>query len=258
VKQGCDGGETVTPFLLITDLDNTLVGDDAALAELNAHLHDHRQRHQSVFVYSTGRSPTLYRQLTQEQSLLEPDILVLSVGTLIYRSGQDVPDPKWSAYLAQAWDRDQVVAIAAHFADLIPQPASEQTAFKASYFLSQEAASEVLPELDYALNQDGLRVQLIYSSGKDLDILPRNGNKGAAVAFLQAELGMSPEQTVVCGDSGNDISMFQTGRSRGIIVGNAQRELRDWHFSSPSGDRYLAKASCAGGILEGLRHFGLL
>ena len=76
--------------------------------------------------------------------------------------------------------------------------------------------------------------------------------------FLQHSLGLSKTQTVVCGDSGNDLSMFMTQAARGIIVGNAQPELLDWHYENPSADRYLAQAHCAGGILEGLSYFGFL
>jgi sucrose-6-phosphatase len=116
----------------------------------------------------------------------------------------------------------------------------------------------VLPKLEAALEAYGLEVQVIYSSGVDLDILPRTANKGAATAFLQHRLGLTSDQTVVCGDSGNDLSLFRDVRSRGVIVGNARPELLDWHHANPSRDRYLAQAPCAGGILEGLHYFGFL
>ncbi|MEP0854196.1 MULTISPECIES: sucrose-phosphate phosphatase [Cyanophyceae] len=248
----------VKPFLFVTDLDNTLVGDDDALAELNRHLSKHREECGTKIVYATGRSPVLYQELATERELIEPDVLVLSVGTEIYHNGSDKPDPDWIKRLSQNWDRDRVVATTAHFSDLVPQPQSEQGPFKASYFLSPEAAVEVLPQLEDLLQERGLDVKLVYSSGKDLDILPRCGNKGAATAFLRENFGISPLQTVVCGDSGNDLSMFESGETRGIIVGNAQPELLKWHQANPSDNRYFAKAYCAGGILEGLKNFGFL
>ncbi len=70
------------------------------------------------------------------------------------------------------------MATAAHFADLIPQPDSEQRPFKVSYFLTPEAAVEVLPQLEAALREQNLNIKLIYSSDKDLDILPRQADKG--------------------------------------------------------------------------------
>ncbi len=246
------------PFLLITDLDNTLVGDDAALAELNRQLDYHRKEYGSQLVYSTGRSVTLYRRLTTEKPLLEPDALILSVGTEVYLQGSDTPNAEWADRLSQNWDRELVIATAAHFADLTSQPDSEQRPFKVSYFLTEAVAGEVIPQLEALLKAQGLDVQLIYSGGLDLDILPREANKGRAMTFLRETLGINPSQTVACGDSGNDLAMFADRPERGIIVGNAMPELLEWHYANPNGDRYLAQAHCAGGILEGLQHFGFL
>ncbi|MEL6221246.1 MAG: sucrose-phosphate phosphatase [Cyanobacteria bacterium J06627_8] len=243
-------------FLLITDLDHTLVGDSEALARLNQHLSQHRDEYGTILVYSTGRSLTLYQQLLTNQDLLEPDYLVLSVGTVIYPHGSTQPDTAWSEYLSNGWNRDQVLAIASHFSHLVPQPPSEQTDFKVSYFLDGSIANEVIPRLKTALTERGLDIQFVYSSNKDLDILPKKGNKGAAATFLQQKLEMSGDRTVVCGDSGNDVSMFQQAQAKGIIVGNAKPELREWYSTQTSTNTYLAKASCAGGIIEGLQYFG--
>jgi len=47
----------VKPFLFVTDLDNTLVGDDQALAELNRQLSQHRTEHGTKIVYATDHPP---------------------------------------------------------------------------------------------------------------------------------------------------------------------------------------------------------
>jgi len=176
----------MTAFLFITDLDNTLVGDDAALKELNQQLEQHRQDYGTKIVYATGRSPALYRKLTSEKSLLSPDALITSVGTEIcFNPQEEIVDPEWADMLAQGWNRDAVVAIAAHYSDLVLQPETEQRPFKVSYVLSEEISSEVLPRLESSLKEKGLDVKLIYSGGQDLDILPRQGDKGLAVQFLR-------------------------------------------------------------------------
>ena len=79
--------------------------------------------------------------------------------------------------------------------------------------------------------------------------------KGKAVQFLRDRWQIDPETTVVCGDSGNDISLFKYGRERGIIVGNARSELRLWHELHPVNYHYLAAADYAAGMLEGLKYF---
>ncbi|HEY9796139.1 MAG TPA: sucrose-phosphate phosphatase [Leptolyngbyaceae cyanobacterium] len=249
----------VTAFLFVTDLDHTLVGDDDALKELNQKLAQHRQEYGTKIVYATGRSRSIYHELKAEKQLLDPDALIASVGTEIYEDDRnDAPDRAWSEKLSEGWDRELVVATTAHYSDLVPQEDSEQRPFKVSYFLTEEAAVEVLPRLDSQLSERSLDVKLIYSGSKDLDILPRNADKGLAVQFLQQKWGIDSTRTVVCGDSGNDIALFSVGSLRGIIVGNARPELRQWYDNNPADYRYLAQAQCAGGILEGLQHFGFL
>lgn len=249
----------VTAFLFVTDLDNTLVGNDSALKDLNQQLSRHRQEHGTKIVYATGRSRQIYHDLKQKKQLLDPDALIASVGTEIYDDdGQDTADPDWSEKLSQGWDRELAVATAAHYSDLVAQPDTEQRPFKISYYLTEEAAVEVLPRLESQLSDRGLDVKLIYSGGRDLDILPRHADKGLAVQFLQQKWGIDNTKTVVCGDSGNDIALFSVGDARGIIVGNARPELRQWYDQNPADYRYLAQGHCAGGILEGLYHFGFL
>lgn len=194
-----------------------------------------------------------------KKQLLEPDALIASVGAEIYQDdGNDVSDAAWSDKLSVGWDRELAVAIAGEYADLVPQELSEQRPFKVSYLVTETAAAEVLPRLKVQLSDRGLSVNLIYSGGKDLDILPTNANKGLAVQFLQQKWGIDKTRTVACGDSGNDIALFSVGESRGIIVGNARPELVQWYKENPADFRYLAGSSCAGGILEGLGYFGFL
>lgn len=242
-------------FLFITDLDNTLVGDDQALDNLNQRLSHHRTTYGTKIVYSTGRSLTSYQQLCTEKSLISPDALITGVGTAIYHDIDGSPDPTWASLLMQGWRRDDVVAIASQFSELTPQPNSEQSQFKVSYFLAKADAEKVLPQLEANLHRQDLQFSLIYSGDKDLDILPLNANKGLAMTFIRQQWQFREAQTVACGDSGNDRALFSEGKEHGIIVGNAMRELLDWHHSNPSPRRYLAKATYAAGIMEGLVHF---
>ncbi|WP_013322472.1 sucrose-phosphate phosphatase [Gloeothece verrucosa] len=248
----------MSAFLFITDLDYTLVGDDIALETLQQQLSQHREEHGTKIVYATGRSLYLYRQLEQEKQLLSPDALITSVGTEIYFNPKDeVIDPQYADTLSLGWNREQVFGIASQFRSLIPQPQSEQNFFKVSYYLSEEAATQVLPQLEAALADSGLKTQVIYSGSQDLDILPEKGDKGLAVQYLRQQWSIEAEKTVVCGDSGNDIALFR-GEERGIIVGNAKTELRQWYQNNQTSYRYLAKSHYANGILEGLKYFNFL
>ncbi len=252
----------MSQFMFVTDLDNTLVNhateDDTALQELNHRLSQHRQEYGSKIVYATGRSSVLYRQLAAEKKLIEPDALVVAVGTEIYINSSNNVDRDWSAQIATGWNRNTVVSITDKFDELKLQPDTEQRPFKVSFFLEESASERILTKIETELQKCGLNIKLIYSSGIDLDIVPKNSDKGQAMQFLRQKWKFVAEQTVACGDSGNDIALFATGEERGIIVGNARPELIQWHSENPADNRYLAKNICAGGILEGLKHFGFL
>ncbi|NJK40454.1 MAG: sucrose-phosphate phosphatase [Acaryochloridaceae cyanobacterium SU_2_1] len=248
----------MTRFLLVTDLDNTLVGDQAALERLNQQLMQLRQEQDILLAYSTGRSHDSYLKLKATEPLLDPDALVTSVGTEIYYQNSRTPDPDWSRTLDNGWVREDILAITAHFQDLVLQPASEQRPYKVSFYLAPHLASDLVPRLKVALHIRGLDTKIVYSGGKDLDILPLGGDKGQALLFLREQFDISAEQTIVCGDSGNDQALFSVGKERGVVVGNAQPELLQWYKEHGADYHYLATRSCAAGILEGLHHFRLL
>ncbi len=238
-------------FLFITDLDNTLVGNQQATTALL-----HRLlliRTELYVVYATGRSFASACALKAEQQLLEPDYWVTGVGSEIYYQGE--LDRSWSTRLSAQWDRAGIAQLLTNYPDLLPQPDAEQNPWKLSYFLRPGATSAILAELERQLAD--FAAKLIFSSGQDVDILPRLGDKGLACTYLRQRLEMPLDRTVVCGDSGNDISLFQQG-TLGIIVGNAQPELLAWYQQYGTPQHYLADAPCAWGILEGLQQFGWL
>ena len=245
----------MTQFLLVTDLDNTLVGDDRALDELNQRLTQCRQVNGVKLVYSTGRSITSYQHLSTKVNLLEPDVLITAVGTEIYYPG-NVLDQEWTTQSSAGWNRDAIVTITQQFPQLVPQPESEQRSLKVSFLLDAEDA-QILPDLEAKIKNQGVDAQLIYSSNQDLDILSSRANKGNALAYIQQVLGFKSDRTISCGDSGNDIALFEQ-KTLGVIMGNAQPELLQWHHKNPTDDRYLAQGFCAAGILEGLQYFGFL
>jgi sucrose-6-phosphatase len=256
-------------LLLVTDLDDTLVGDDDAKDKLNQWLTDIREK--VHLVYSTGRSYTGHsldptdnsaRRLQAEKSLLEPDYWVTSVGTEIYTKNSPDRDPIWDLKLqslSEGWDREAVVSIIAKsFPLLEPQPKADQGPWKVSFYLEDLASASALGKLRELLTANGLPAQVIFSSrsSHNVDIVPEAGNKGKATEYIREKLQMGLEQTVVCGDSGNDISLFEH-QEHGVIVGKARQELLDWYEANKMKKPHLYKANahCARGIIEGLDHF---
>lgn len=240
-------------FLLVTDLDNTLVGDAQATLALNLRLATVRDR--LCLIYATGRSYASAQRLKHREQLLQPDYWVTGVGTEIHN--QDQQDAAWAEWLTQDWQREDIANLVQSFPELMPQPEREQNPRKLSYFLRSPLSDSILANLRLKLSQADLAAKIIFSSNEDVDILPTRGDKGLAVTYLREQLQMPPELTLVCGDSGNDISLFQQS-TLGVIVHNAQPELLDWYRHQGQPQHYWAQSSYAWGILEALFHFQLL
>jgi len=239
-------------WLLISDLDNTWVGDQRALAHLQQYLGDRRDS--LYLVYATGRSLGSAKALQRQVGLLEPDYWITAVGSEIYNQGE--LDQHWADYLSEHWQRDTIQAIADQYPQLTPQSPLEQNPWKISYHFDPQADPRAIDTIKDHLREIQLPVQVIFSSGKDVDFLPQRSNKGNASRYLQQRLQISGEKTLVCGDSGNDISLFETD-SRGVIVNNAQPELLAWHQNCGESRHFLAKSGYAAGILEAIAYFEL-
>ncbi|EAQ80100.1 HAD-IIB family hydrolase [Blastopirellula marina] len=242
--------------MLITDIDNTLLGDDQALAQLKQVLKDNRSR--IGFGVASGRALELIDDVLEKHGIHDIDVIISSVGAEMYYGPDRVPVKGWGAHLRSRWKPDRVHAALDGLPFLHLQPESHsQREFKISYSLDDALEpKEALPLIRDALSQTGVAHSLIFSHGRFLDILPHRASKGKAIRYLSSKWNIPLTNIATAGDSGNDMDML-TGETAGIVVGNYDPELEKLR-ESKSSRVYFAQAHCAGGILEGLEHYGFI
>ncbi len=242
--------------LLVTDIDNTLLGDDRALEELKAVVHDHRDH--MGFGVASGRALELVNEVLAEHGIFEIDVVVAAVGSEIYYAAERLLDKGWASQLRSRWYPKRIhrALEALPFLHLQQEPHTQRE-FKISYDLDSSCDPETaLARIHAALAEAKVAYSLIFSHRAFIDILPHRASKGKAVRYLAGKWNISLERVATAGDSGNDRDML-VGQTAGIVVGNHDPDLASLR-RSPSHRVYFADAHCAGGILEGLRHYRFL
>lgn len=237
--------------LFCSDLDGTLVGNPEGTERF-------RRAWCSLstpplLVYSSGRLLEDILNLLQQEPLPQADYLIGGVGTQVYDvRGQRILS-EFERELEEDWELAEVESLIREFPGIQPQPLEYQHRYKSSWYLPR-ASRQTLQRLHELFEAHNLKVQIVYSSLRDLDLLPVQASKGKALAWLLERLKISGSDCLVAGDSGNDSSMFALPEVRGIVVDNAQPELFEAVIPLPV---YTSQASLADGVVEGLDHYGL-
>jgi Cof subfamily protein (haloacid dehalogenase superfamily) len=76
--------------------------------------------------------------------------------------------------------------------------------------------------------------QVVVSSGHWIDVMTPGVNKGVALRRLQADLGVTPEQTVVFGDYLNDVEMLDAAHWSYAMAGAHPEAAAHARFTAPS------------------------
>lgn len=234
-----------------SDLDGTLLGKIDAVYRFADAWSRLEEKERPVLIYNTGRMLRDAQQLIERSVLPEPDYLICGVGTLIYDVREGHVIKEFTQTLYEGWDLPRIEEIARSIAGIERQPERFQNKLKSSWYL-HGATTEDLEKIYASLKAARISANVVYSSGRDLDFLPRFANKGNSLDWLCSFLELGDMELVVAGDSGNDAAMMELRGARGILVANAQPELIE---ATLGFNVVQVDGVCADGVLQGLDYF---
>lgn len=239
------------PFLLASDIDGTLLGDEVGEALLTQFMEKYRPS--LVLAFVTGRTLESVMRLIEEGRLPTPDYIASSVGTELfaYRDPHNALGHRYAAQVTPAWDLEMIYAIGEGEGIHRQTFIGGDPRFQAGFAWDGQAESLSAFHRRFENREE---LCILPSFGQFIDVLPVQLGKGPVVHFLQEALELPPERVVVAGDSGNDREMFATAY-KGIFPANGLDELKTfvdqpWHYHSP--------LPAARGVIDGLRHFGFV
>jgi sucrose-6F-phosphate phosphohydrolase len=248
-------------IVFASDIDHTLIGGPVDhVIRLNKKLAQLQNQNKLFLILSTGRRIDEVISGFTEEYIPVPDAVITQVGTEIFLppfSADEKPLEDWDKLLKSEYKRSEAEEFVKDIPGLEMQPEKYNTALKLSVYLDNtpdpEAAAKKVIDRVAKSNSKGYRV--VWSSGRDLDIIPKSSGKANAIKHVIKIQNLQPEKVIVAGDSGNDRVMFEEF-PYGIMVANAKPELVEFlKSSSASPHHYLAKKPCAEGVEEGLKHF---
>jgi sucrose-phosphate synthase len=241
--------------MLVTDIDNTLTGDDEALDAL-------RQKLETVgenvaFAVATGRTLAYADEALAtlaSKGLRAPNVLITASGTqLHYGIRRRERDRSWEHQIDYRWNPERVREVLAGMDGLAAGPREHETRFRLHYAV-EPGSGVTTAAVRRALRKAGLQATVLVDHGRSLEVIPVRASPGLAIRFICFKWNLAPERLLVAGDSGNDLDML-SGDTLGVVVGNHTSELEELR------DRpriYFAEGTHAWGIVEGIDHYRFL
>lgn len=246
--------ESLPVRMFCSDLDGTLIGNPEATRRFKHAWENLPARSRPLLAYASGRLVQDVIDLMATQVLPWPDYIIGGVGTQIYDGRQKRPLGAYSLKFRASWHLETIETIVGECPGITRQPSEFLHLYKSSWYL-HDATAETIATLEKRLADSGQMVRIVYSSGRDLDVLPAESGKDKALRWLCCRLEIPLSGVLVAGDTGNDAGMFLLPDVRGIVVENAQPELIEAVVKIPT---FNATKVIADGVLEGLQYFGVI
>lgn len=267
-------------IFVCTDLDRTLIpnGPQSESSRARERFAAFVAREEVCLAFVTGRDRRLVEDAMNHYALPTPDYVVADVGTTIYEVGRRRawrPVDAWQRNIERDWAGHGDAEIRSLVADLSlirPQESRKQNRHKASFYVPLHAdrvrlASVITERFERA----GVLATLVWSIDEPagvglLDVLPASASKYHAIEACLEYFEFDHQNTVFCGDSGNDMEVLVSPIAS-VLVANAEADVREQAIaqSAANGSQarlYIAKGgfcdmngNYAAGILEGIAHY---
>lgn len=237
--------------LVVTDIDNTLTGDDKAMQDFLELIDNATET--VGFGIATGRSYEDVIQLISDYNIPKPQVLITSTGTEIYYGKNFTMDTSWRKHIDFRWEPERIREIMSPIEGVFLQEDYEQTNYKVSYKVDFTVAPK-LSKIRKLLRENKIRAKVVLSLNMFLDFIPTRAGSGISVRHIAYKWGFPLEKILVAGDSGNDEGML-VGNTLGVVVGNYSIELEKLRKYPRV---YFAEAHHAAGIIEGIKYYDFL
>ena len=242
------GRMPVIDRIVVTDIDDTLTGDDEGLRALVERLIDAGPN--VGFGIATGRTLDLALEMIDHLGIPVPDMLITGTGTQLHYGERLIRDRSWERQIHHRWEPAKIRAVLARVDGLRLDADAAQTPYRIRYEYDPEIGPDV-SDVRRLLRKEGLPATTIQDHGRFLDVIPVRASPGLAIRFLGFKWDLPPERFLTAGDSGNDADML-SGDTLGVVVGNHTGELERLREQ----DRvYFAERHHAWGVLEGIEHY---
>ncbi|MEB3340024.1 HAD-IIB family hydrolase [Okeania sp.] len=237
---------------IVSTIDENLLGDPESLQELMRILKENQNN--ISFCIATGRRLDSALKVMGENHIPQPEILITSLGTEIYYSPDLIRDDAWTNHINYLWNRERVAFLLKEIPGIELQPKDRQSKYKVSYFYDPSVAPSI-EEIKRILLQNEQTVNVIFSFGQFLDILPVRASKGYAVRWIAEQRSIPLTRILTVGGSGADEDMM-LGNTLSVVVANRhQEELSKMTEIEPI---YFSEKQFAAGIIDGLNYYNFL
>ena len=240
--------------VLVLDIDGTLTNSKKEITPGTLEAIRELQRRGHVVVLASGRPTAGLRTMTQKLGFAENGGYTLSYngGCVTYVPTGEVvfknllPDyvPQWMHAYALDHDMGMCTYLGETMLcgtgcnryleyearinglEVVPTPSFEPHMHTDFFKVLMTATPTRAAELEKRLAHRFMgRLSIYRSEPYFIEVMPRGVDKASAIAGLLERLGLDREDTIVCGDGLNDLSMIKYA-GLGVAMGNAQPQVK--------------------------------